>query len=138
MKILVIEDEKKTADYLERGLTENGFVVDICSDGEDDDPISDEDFLASCRARGQSNKVRFDADALLYRKIQKLRLDFAKRIGWEATKAKVGEMGPYARRLMLFLEAKHPRDWLHCSQCVHGQTKTGICNACKGGGYILG
>ena len=35
MKILVIEDEKKTADYLGRGLTENGFVVDVCGDGED-------------------------------------------------------------------------------------------------------
>ena len=35
MKILVIEDETKTAAYLERGLTEDGFVVDVCNDGED-------------------------------------------------------------------------------------------------------
>jgi two-component system copper resistance phosphate regulon response regulator CusR len=34
MKILVIEDEKKTAAYLLRGLTETGFVVDLASDGE--------------------------------------------------------------------------------------------------------
>ena len=35
LKILVIEDDKKTASYLERGLTENGFVVDVCHNGED-------------------------------------------------------------------------------------------------------
>ncbi len=34
MHILVIEDEKKTTDYLRRGLSENGFVVDSASDGE--------------------------------------------------------------------------------------------------------
>jgi two-component system copper resistance phosphate regulon response regulator CusR len=35
MKILVVEDEKKTASYLKRGLTESGFTVDIATDGED-------------------------------------------------------------------------------------------------------
>ena len=35
MKILIIEDEKKTAAYLRQGLMENGFVVDVCTDGED-------------------------------------------------------------------------------------------------------
>ncbi len=35
MKILVIEDEKKTAEYLRKGLSENGFVVDVCERGED-------------------------------------------------------------------------------------------------------
>ena len=35
MKILVIEDEKKTASYLKEGLTENGFVVDNSFDGEE-------------------------------------------------------------------------------------------------------
>lgn len=34
MKILVIEDEPKTAAYLQRGLRENGFVVDVARDGE--------------------------------------------------------------------------------------------------------
>jgi two-component system copper resistance phosphate regulon response regulator CusR len=33
MKILVIEDEQKTADYLQKGLTENGFVVDVATNG---------------------------------------------------------------------------------------------------------
>ena len=35
MKILVVEDEPKTADYLRRGLTESGFVVDVARDGVD-------------------------------------------------------------------------------------------------------
>jgi len=33
MKILVIEDEIKTAKFLKRGLNEAGFVVDVASDG---------------------------------------------------------------------------------------------------------
>jgi two-component system copper resistance phosphate regulon response regulator CusR len=35
MKILVVEDEKKTAAYLRRGLTENGFAVDVAAEGEE-------------------------------------------------------------------------------------------------------
>ncbi len=35
MRALVIEDELKTAAYLRQGLSENGFVVEICTDGED-------------------------------------------------------------------------------------------------------
>ncbi|HEY9721968.1 MAG TPA: heavy metal response regulator transcription factor [Oscillatoriaceae cyanobacterium] len=34
MRILVIEDEPKTAAYLRKGLGEEGFVVDIANDGE--------------------------------------------------------------------------------------------------------
>ncbi len=32
---MVIEDEKKTAAYLRKGLAENGFVVDVAEDGEE-------------------------------------------------------------------------------------------------------
>ena len=35
MKILVVEDEKKAAAYLRKGLTENGFLVDVCARGDD-------------------------------------------------------------------------------------------------------
>lgn len=35
MRILVVEDEIKTAQYLKRGLTENGFVVDTVRNGSD-------------------------------------------------------------------------------------------------------
>ena len=35
MRLLVVEDETKTAAYLRRGLEENGFVVDVASRGDD-------------------------------------------------------------------------------------------------------
>ena len=35
MRLLVIEDEPKLADYLHRGLSENGYVVDVARDGID-------------------------------------------------------------------------------------------------------
>ena len=34
MRILVIEDEKKTAAFLAKGLREAGFAVDLAADGE--------------------------------------------------------------------------------------------------------
>ena len=35
MKVLVVEDEGKTAAYLRKGLAEHGFVVDVCGQGAD-------------------------------------------------------------------------------------------------------
>ena len=35
MRLLVVEDEEKTAAYLQRGLEENGFVVDVARRGDD-------------------------------------------------------------------------------------------------------
>ncbi len=35
MRILVIEDEKKIADFIKRGLKEEGYSVDIAHDGEE-------------------------------------------------------------------------------------------------------
>ena len=35
MKLLVIEDDKKTADFIRSGLTEAGYVVDCAESGED-------------------------------------------------------------------------------------------------------
>ncbi|WP_432746280.1 heavy metal response regulator transcription factor [Methylobacter sp. G7] len=35
MRLLIIEDELKTAAYLQKGLTENGFVVDHAQNGQD-------------------------------------------------------------------------------------------------------
>jgi len=35
VKLLVVEDEKKAAAYLRKGLIENGFVVDVAFDGDD-------------------------------------------------------------------------------------------------------
>jgi two-component system copper resistance phosphate regulon response regulator CusR len=35
MKILIVEDERKTAAYLKRGLEENGLIADVADNGED-------------------------------------------------------------------------------------------------------
>ena len=35
MRVLIIEDESKTAEYLRKGLSENGFLVDVASDGDE-------------------------------------------------------------------------------------------------------
>jgi two-component system copper resistance phosphate regulon response regulator CusR len=34
MRVLVVEDERKTAEFLRKGLAENGFVADVATDGE--------------------------------------------------------------------------------------------------------
>ena len=35
MKILIVEDEQKTGDYLKQGLSEAGFVTELASNGVD-------------------------------------------------------------------------------------------------------
>jgi len=35
MRVLIVEDEIKTAHYLKKGLEENGFVTDLAENGED-------------------------------------------------------------------------------------------------------
>ena len=35
MKILIVEDEPKTGDYLKQGLSESGFVTDLATQGVD-------------------------------------------------------------------------------------------------------
>jgi two-component system copper resistance phosphate regulon response regulator CusR len=36
MRVLIVEDERKTAAYLHKGLSERGFVVDVAYQGEDE------------------------------------------------------------------------------------------------------
>ncbi|MHB8839890.1 MAG: heavy metal response regulator transcription factor [Gemmatimonadaceae bacterium] len=35
MRILIVEDERKAADYLHRGLKESGYVADVADNGDD-------------------------------------------------------------------------------------------------------
>lgn len=35
MKILVVEDDRKIASFIQRGLKEQGFVVEVCADGSE-------------------------------------------------------------------------------------------------------
>ncbi|MBU6402701.1 MAG: response regulator, partial [Verrucomicrobia bacterium] len=34
MRVLVVEDEKKTASFVRKALQAEGFAVDVCGDGE--------------------------------------------------------------------------------------------------------
>ena len=43
MKILIVEDEPKTGDYLKQGLTEAGFVTNLARDGWDGLALAQED-----------------------------------------------------------------------------------------------
>src|SRR3970282_2796441 len=35
MKVLVVEDDRKVAGFIEQGLREEGYVVDVAADGEE-------------------------------------------------------------------------------------------------------
>ena len=35
MKLLIVEDEAKLADYLRKGLSEEGYVIDVAANGID-------------------------------------------------------------------------------------------------------
>jgi two-component system copper resistance phosphate regulon response regulator CusR len=77
MRILIIEDERKTADYLHKGLSESGYVVDVATNGDDGLHLSLSEFydlivldvmmpgrdgwsvLASLRRAGRSTPVLF-------------------------------------------------------------------------------
>lgn len=106
---------------------------------DDDDDLSDEEFLESLKVRRRVNQQRFDADALLYRRVQQQRIAFTRAIDWSKLRAEVGARGLFFRRLALLLDCKHPRDWMVCHNCVRGQSKGGQeCLDCRGGGYLLG
>jgi two-component system, OmpR family, copper resistance phosphate regulon response regulator CusR len=40
VRILIIEDDRKTASYLERGLSEHGYAVDVTHNGEDGNDLA--------------------------------------------------------------------------------------------------
>jgi two-component system copper resistance phosphate regulon response regulator CusR len=81
MKILIIEDEVKTGDYLKQGLSEAGFVVDLVRDGLD----------------GQHLALTDDYDLIV------LDVMLPRRDGWQVLKdiRKAGKQMP-----VLFLTAK--------------------------------
>ena len=43
MRILVVEDEAKTADYLKRGLEESGYRVEVARNGVDGKHLIEEE-----------------------------------------------------------------------------------------------
>jgi two-component system copper resistance phosphate regulon response regulator CusR len=85
MRVLVIEDELKTAAYLRKGLSESGFTVEVCTNGED----------------GLHQALAVESDLLI------LDVMLPKRDGWSVLKALrlAGKQTP-----VLFLTA---RDLVH-------------------------
>lgn len=108
-------------------------------DAEEEAGLTDEEFLAQCPIRGRVNTALFDRDALLYRRCQEAKRQFARAIGWSEIKAEIGQGGVYFDRLVRFLEAPHPRSWVQCHDCTRGKTQFGDCRKCRrGGGYLIG
>lgn len=88
MRILVVEDEPKTADYLHQGLSESGYVVDVAHDGIDGRHLAQESeydliildinlpgvdgwgVLQSIRSRGDTPVLMLTARGLLNDKIK--------------------------------------------------------------------
>src|SRR3972149_2716746 len=88
MRILVVEDEPKTADYLRQGLSESGYVVDVATDGIDGRHLAQESeydlfvldvnlpgadgwsVLQSIRSRGATPVLMLTARGLLNDKLK--------------------------------------------------------------------
>lgn len=88
MRILVVEDEPKTADYLRQGLSESGYVVDVATNGIDGRHLAQEgeydlvvldvnlpgadgwSVLQSIRSRGGTPVLMLTARGLLNDKVK--------------------------------------------------------------------
>src|SRR3990172_1089505 len=88
MRILVVEDEPKTADYLRQGLSESGYVVDVAAHGIDGRHLAQEteydlvlldvnlpgvdgwSVLQSIRSRGDTPVLMLTARGFLNEKIK--------------------------------------------------------------------
>ena len=56
MRILLVEDEPQIADFIRRGLSENGYSVDVAPDGEEAlqwPSVADFDIIIECTGVGQ-------------------------------------------------------------------------------------
>ena len=65
MKILIVEDEPKTGDYLRQGLREAGFGVELASDGLAGLQLAQEDLaqlLGASRQRVNQELKGFERD----------------------------------------------------------------------------
>ncbi len=92
MRILIVEDEAKAADYLRQGLTESGYVADVARTGTDGRHLAETgdydlvlldvnlpglsgwDVLQAIRARGATPVLMLTARGLLDEKVKGLDL----------------------------------------------------------------
>ncbi len=59
MKILIVEDERKTGEYLRQGLSEAGFVTDLARDGVDGRASRQPERLRPRRTRRDASRHRW-------------------------------------------------------------------------------
>lgn len=137
----------------------NAIVEVTLPDGEpepepDADPIDDaelslEDWLDSLPLSSvlkNTSLTCFQADATLYRTLEKARKTYAHhaRNALAKDKRRPGVKGEYAYRVSQFLRLDHPKDWRCCIAPEHGGCSgtgqvplIGSCTACKGRGYTI-
>ena len=137
----------------------NAIVEVTMPDGEpepepDADPIDDaelslEDWLDSLPLSSvlkNTSLTCFQADATLYRTLEKARKTYAHhaRNALAKDKRRPGVKGEYAYRVSQFLRLEHPKDWRCCIAPEHGGCSgtgqvplIGSCTACKGRGYTI-
>ncbi len=109
-------------------------------DPEEEESLTDEEFLNQNPHRKRFDETRYESSALLYRKFQAARIKMAREAGWGAEKKRVGIKTAYFNRAVRFLDAAHPKDWVVCHDCTRGTTKDGpnACTKCQGGGFLIG
>ena len=82
MKILVVEDDRKVAGFIEQGLKEEGYVVDVAPDGDEATFWRPRDFACVGqgvrRFKGDNLHAGTDRRSLMLRKIlERVRIQHA-------------------------------------------------------------
>ncbi len=106
MRALIIEDERKTATFLKQGLSENGFVVEVCADGDD----------------GLHQALTTESDLII------LDVMLPKRNGWEVLGAlrRAGKQTPVLMLTARDHEAEQIRSSPRHKPWKRGVTRTGV------------
>jgi hypothetical protein len=104
-----------------RYKTRSGAAADITTEAERDEAkMADPDWLegvcGEVRRRLKDPKV-YDANALLYRKIEKLRRQFKAQVQEHLDRIEPGLGGPFARLVGQICHVTHPKDWRVCDAC---------------------
>lgn len=115
---------------------------------DDDDPMpeveaTEEGWLKSLPVRAklpERQQLKFDEEALCYRRSESIRLKFSadlQRIINAVKKPNRGKLGPWTAVQVGIAKSKHPKDWHVCQDCFgEGFVKQfGICTSCRGDGF---
>jgi hypothetical protein len=86
------------------------------------------------------NPARFQADALVFRRLAKLRHLFRTKAKTTLEAAKLDQgTGPFLKVVQLLMAIRHPNEWPVCVPCNgDGRDEGGDqCSTCSGAGYLL-